>query len=44
MEKPDIFEYRIVSGDLISFKSTTVDYQFVDKRIEENYFDKIPLY
>ncbi len=43
MEKPDIYEYKIISKDQISFKSTTVDYQFLDKRIEENYFDKIQL-
>lgn len=43
MEKPDIYEYKIVSKDQISFKNTTVDYQFVDKRIEENYFDEIKL-
>lgn len=43
MEKPDIYEYKIISNDQISFKSTTVDYQFVDKRIEENYFDSLQL-
>ena len=43
METPDIYEYKIISKDQISFKNTTIDYQFVDNRIEENYFDKIQL-
>lgn len=43
MEKPDIYEYKIISENRINFKSITVDYQFVDKRIEENYFDEIQI-
>ena len=39
MKEPDIYEYVIKSKDEIFFKSTSVDYQFTDRRVEENYPD-----
>ena len=43
MKTPDVYEYVIKSKDEIFFKSTSVDYQFTDRRIEENHFDKLKI-
>lgn len=37
--EPSIYYYKIISNDSIMFSSTSTDYKFVDKRIEENNFD-----
>lgn len=40
MKKPDEYTYTIISRDQILFKSTSVDYQFIDKKIKGNFFDR----
>jgi len=37
--EPSIYDYKIITNDSIMFSSTSSDYKFVDKRIEENNFD-----
>ena len=39
MTEPSIYDYKIISNDSIMFSSTSSVYKFIDKRIEENYFD-----
>ena len=43
MKTPDVYEYVIKSKDEIFFKNTSVDYQFIDRRIEENHSDKLKI-
>ena len=39
----DVYEYIIISKNEILFNSTSVDYQFIDRRIEEGFRDKLKI-
>ena len=43
MNEPDVFDYKILDDNSIYFKSTKSDYNFIDKKLEENNFDEIKL-
>jgi len=39
MTEPDIYDYKIISKDSIMLSNTAFVDKFIDKRVEENYFD-----
>ena len=43
LKEPEIYSYIIESKNIIIFKSIHVDYEFIDQRIAEDYFNSLEI-